>query len=244
MYTSTGPIYLISNNLRKMNRFLIYIVFLFAVISIDAQIDSNNKSFSIPAVVSPNDSSNAKSIEPTKPIENKKSFDGISLPKNTPELTLPKKEFSMLGGEVFGNPGELYEKQVNKNLESTRKLTPEEVEQRNGSTTDQYFGDFKSKAKFVNIVYRDHGYVDGDIIQVRVNDDVVQANVYLTGGYRGFKLDLQPGFNKIDFVALNQGESGPNTAEFQVVDDLGNLVSSNRWNLATGVKATVIVVKE
>jgi hypothetical protein len=72
----------------------------------------------------------------------------------------------------------------------------------------------------------------------------VQARVYLTGGFSGFKLDLKKGFNKIDFLALNQGESGPNTAEFRVVDDLGNLVSANRWNLATGVKATIIIVKE
>ena len=45
-------------------------------------------------------------------------------------------------------------------------------------------------------------------------------------------------FNKIDFVALNQGASGPNTAEVMVFDDNGKLVGSNRWNLATGVKAT------
>ncbi|MDP5157247.1 MAG: hypothetical protein NWQ07_01555 [Flaviramulus sp.] len=79
---------------------------------------------------------------------------------------------------------------------------------------------------------------------MRVNDDIIHARVFLTGGYSGFKLDLKPGFNKIDFVALNQGESGPNTAEFQVIDDNGFIVSHNQWNLATGVKATIIVVKE
>ena len=45
-------------------------------------------------------------------------------------------------------------------------------------------------------------------------------------------------------LALNQGESGPNTAEFQVYDDKGNLVSSKQWNLLTGVKATIVVTKE
>ena len=69
---------------------------------------------------------------------------------------------------------------------------------------DQFLGDFKSKAKFVNVVYRDHGYTDGDIIQVLVNDDIIHSRVYLTNGYKGFKLDLQPGFNKIDFLALIQ----------------------------------------
>ena len=45
-------------------------------------------------------------------------------------------------------------------------------------------------------------------------------------------------------MALNQGESGPNTAEVRVYDDQGNLMMANRWNLATGTKATFIVVKD
>ncbi|PKQ46985.1 hypothetical protein CSW08_00005 [Confluentibacter flavum] len=210
----------------------------------NAQIDSRNNSISIPAVESPKDSSDSKSILPSKPIESPNTFKGLSTPKTTPQFNFPKKEFSMTGGEVFGNPGELYTKQLDKHIESTRLITPEEVEQRNGSRTDQFFGDFKSKSKFVNIAYRDHGAVDGDLIQVRVNDDVVVARVFLTNSFSGLKLDLKPGINKIDFVALNQGESGPNTAEFIVVDDTGNVVSSNQWNLATGVKATIILIKE
>jgi hypothetical protein len=211
-------------------------------ITVNAQIDSDSKkkSVTLPAV---KDTTNTPSPFSTKPKELDDYSSGITSPKITRDLSLPKKEFSMFPQEKFGNPGELYIKQIEKNI-ANLKLTPEEVEQKNGSTTDQYFGDFKSKATFINVVYRDHGYVDGDIIQVRVNDDVIHPRVFLTGGFKGFKLDLKKGFNKIDFVALNQGESGPNTAEFKVVDDLGNLVSHNQWNLATGVKATIIVVKE
>lgn len=227
-----------------MKFYFSFFVFLFLVVSMDAQIDSRNNSISIPAIESPKDSSDSKSLLPSKPIEAQNTNKGLSTPKANTQFNFPKKEFSMTGGEVFGNPGELYTKQLDKHIQSTRLLTPEEVEQRNGSRTDQFFGDFKSKAKFVNIAYRDHGAVDGDLIQVRVNDDVVQARVFLTNNFSGLKLDLKPGINKIDFVALNQGESGPNTAEFIVVDDAGNVVSSNQWNLATGVKATIIVVKE
>ncbi|WP_232731986.1 hypothetical protein [Confluentibacter lentus] len=227
-----------------MKLYFSFFVFLFFVASMDAQIDSRNNSISIPAIESPKDSSDSKSLLPSKPIEAQNTNKGLSTPKTNTQFNFPKKEFSMTGGEVFGNPGELYTKQLDKHLQSTRLLTPEEVEQRNGSRTDQFFGDFKSKSKFVNIAYRDHGAVDGDLIQVRVNDDVVQARVFLTNNFSGLKLDLKPGINKIDFVALNQGESGPNTAEFIVIDDAGNVVSSNQWNLATGVKATIIVVKE
>lgn len=52
------------------------------------------------------------------------------------------------------------------------------------------------------------------------------------------------GFNTIDFQALNQGEVGPNTAELLVLDEEGNILASEYWALATGVKATIILVKE
>ena len=44
-------------------------------------------------------------------------------------------------------------------------------------------------------------------------------------------------------MALNQGSSGPNTAELRVFDDKDQMISSNQWNLATGGTATFIVVK-
>ena len=222
--------------------FSFFILFLFSL-SAFSQIDNQKKSISIPAVESKKDSADTRKILPSKSINSNTSSNPLNAPKVSTNLNLPKKEFSMFPQEKFGNPGELYVKQINKNIEDI-KLSPKEVEQRNGSTTDQFLGDFKSGSKFVNVVYRDHGYTDGDIIQVLVNDDIIHARVYLTGSYKGFNLNLQKGINKIDFLALNQGESGPNTAEFQVVDDEGYLVSHNQWNLATGVKATIIIVKE
>ncbi len=230
------------NYMRLMKPYVLLLFFIGWSIATQAQIDNKKKSISIPAVESKKDSADTSLLTPSKPIENEKTI-GLNLPKATPNLELPKKEFSMFPEEKFGNPGELYTKQINKNIDNL-KLSEKEVALRNGSKVDQYFGDFKSTAKFVNVVYRDHGYVDGDIIQVRLNDDIIHARVFLSGGFKGFKLDLQKGFNKIDFVALNQGESGPNTAEFKVIDDKGIIVSQNQWNLATGVKATVIVVKE
>jgi len=77
-----------------------------------------------------------------------------------------------------------------------------------------------------------------------LNDKEVVPRVLLQERFKTIAIDLQIGFNKIDFVALNQGTSGPNTAEVRVFDDDGKLVGSNRWNLATGVKATYIIVKE
>ena len=55
---------------------------------------------------------------------------------------------------------------------------------------DQYLGDFKTTGRYVNVLYRDHEYVDGDRIRVFVNDDVVQSDITLNGSFRGFDLAL------------------------------------------------------
>ncbi len=229
-----------------MKPYVLCFVSLFFSISIQAQIDTRKKTVAIPAIDAKKDSTDVSPLTPSKPIENNidnNNTFGTNKPKVSPILDMPKKEFSMFSEEEFGNPGELYIKQVNKNLEDV-KLSKKELELRNGSTVDQNFGDFRVKGKSANIVYRDHGYTDGDVIQVRVNDDIIYPRVLLTQGFKGFKLELQPGINKIDFLALNQGESGPNTAEFKVTDEAGNVIAHNQWNLATGVKATIVVVKE
>lgn len=226
-----------------MKLYLFLFFLLMFSLSTFSQIDNKKTSIVIPAIKSDKDSVDTKALLPAKPINDNLNLPPYKTPQVSNNLNFPKKEFSMFPQEEFGNPGELYIKQINKNIADI-KLSPEEIEQRNGSTTDQFLGDFKSGAKFVNVVYRDHGFTDGDVIQVLVNDDIIHPRVFLTGSFKGFKLDLQKGFNKIDFLALNQGESGPNTAEFQVVDDAGNLVSHNQWNLATGVKATIIILKE
>ena len=108
---------------------------------------------------------------------------------------------------------------------------------------DQFLGEIRNDGEYVNIILRDHEYPDGDLIKVEVNEQIVMPAILLTEKAKGFKLDLKNGFNVVDFVALNQGTSGPNTAEIIVYDDQGKLVGTNRWNLATGVKATYIIYK-
>ena len=158
---------------------------------------------------------------------------------NTPQPNTPNKGFEkdiqMGFDEKFIDPGQEY-------LE--RLQTPEAEKNPGDFKVDQYLGDFKSNAKSVRIVFRDHQHPDGDRVQVRLNDIVFYPNILLQESYKKLDVDLKTGFNKIDFVALNQGESGPNTAEVRVYDDQGNLMMANRWNLATGTKATFIVVKD
>ncbi|WP_299681498.1 hypothetical protein [uncultured Dokdonia sp.] len=157
-----------------------------------------------------------------------------------PESGTKKREVRFMEGEEFAKKDytALENKLNNKNnYTKDAGLKPEYY-------NDQHFGDFKSGSKFVRFLYRDHEYVDGDRVSVAVNDTIIHPNIHLAGEFQGFYIDLKTGFNKIDITALNQGTSGPNTAQFVMYDDNRQVISSNIWNLATGVKATVIIVKD
>ena len=136
--------------------------------------------------------------------------------------------------EYYLNPGDTYLKRLNKEKEKNP----------NNYTGDAYLGDVKTISDTANIVCRDFEYVDGDRVSILVNDEVIVQNLTLNSSFRGINLKLKEGFNKIDFIALNQGESGPNTAELRIYDDNDVLLSANQWNLATGAKATLIIVKQ
>jgi hypothetical protein len=109
---------------------------------------------------------------------------------------------------------------------------------------NQYLGSFKTKSFTSTIRYRDAAFVDGDKIRVYLNDKIIEPEVVLEGDFKGFKIALVEGSNKIDFEALNEGFASPNTAEFQVYDDKGIVISADQWNVGTGYKATIILVKE
>jgi len=180
-----------------------------------------------------------------------KSPDGIEFPAiELPRLSNPKDPFyhnnyANLGLEtpqelnISNNDGfaDLITDEAPKYFKKDKAIKEEYYQ-------DQHFGNFVTNAKFVNVLYRDHEYVDGDRIRVFVNGDMVQSNIYLNSSFKGFTLMLDSGINRIEFQALNQGSSGPNTAHFKVFDDNEVLVSSNKWNLTTGGKATVVIVKE
>ncbi len=113
-----------------------------------------------------------------------------------------------------------------------------------GVFTDQYLGDIITNSLYAVIKFRDYGKVDGDIIRLLVNDVVKVNRVSLRGGYAQIKLKLKEGFNKIDFMALNEGIYAPNTAQLKIIDDNEKVLSNNNWALSTGFKATMILIKQ
>ncbi len=109
--------------------------------------------------------------------------------------------------------------------------------------TTSELGTISTKSKKIVIECRDHSLVDGDIISVFVNDVLYRSNIILKNNFFVIDVDLNMGYNKIDFLAKNQGYSGPNTAEFVVYDIHGNLIFKQGWNINTGESATFGVIR-
>ena len=183
----------------------------------------------------------------SNPFSNPNPDNNEPLYKSTSSILDSKKQPSFVIGDKRDNILEPKTAFINPNLDVLDKLNgvgKAVSENFKAIRGNQELGNFKLDSKFVNIRYRDFGEVDGDEIQILVNGRIIQGTVILEGFFKTIEIDLLKGFNKIDFEALNQGTVGPNTAEFQVFDDTGKLVSSNQWNLVTGFKASIMVVKE
>ncbi|WP_111708096.1 hypothetical protein [Lutibacter citreus] len=110
--------------------------------------------------------------------------------------------------------------------------------------SDFSLGTVTSSTKSVKIECRDYSAIDGDRIRIYLNEKIVSDNISLKSNYYVYYIDLEKGYNRIDFQALNQGLSGPNTAELSVYDANGNLISSKEWNLTTGQTATFGVIQQ
>ena len=213
---------------------------MFLTLSIQAQIDNKKKSIAIPAVESKKDSADVSPLTPSKPIESDNTI-GMNRPKVTPSLDLPTKEFSMFPKEEFGNPGELYTGQLKKQENSIKQ---EQGLGTKGSKIDLFFGDHRTKSKNIQVMYRDYGLEDGDYVRVSVNDEIIEYRVGLTNVFKGFKIELKMGINKIEFLALNEGYALPNTAHFRIVDEQKKLIATDLWALSTDVKGIINIIRE
>jgi hypothetical protein len=224
-------------NIAMKKNVLFYLVFVCSSISIHAQFDKN-KTFK------PLKIENKTALETDTPsafpaMQFEESID-IKKPDFLKKASLFDKkttEKSVLEvSNDFQNPGDEIRDKLN------HKKSDKVID--DSFKSNQFLGKFDSNAKYIKIVCRDHEYPDGDRVRILINDRVVVPEILLEAASKEYYLDLGVGFNKIEFEALNQGTSGPNTAAFRVYDDKGNMITSNEWNLTTGVKAIVVIVKE
>lgn len=230
-----------------MKVFFFNLFVLFVVINCIAQPETGKKSKSFPILEMPKAETIVK-----KPVSN--PFLNPNIINQEPLFTSNNNPFSekkrpnFVIGKINApslSKTNTYENPNSDVLDKLNGLTPKEVSENFKEVRgNQDLGKFNSSSKFVNIKYRDFGEVDGDNIRVSVNGVVVASSIFLNHDFQGLEIFLQKGFNMIEFEALNQGTSGPNTAEFQVYDDNKKLISANQWNLATGFKASIMVVKD
>ena len=212
-----------------MERLYFFVILIFFSGVSMAQIDrSTGGGIGIPAVESP---------MPTPEKNNLFSRDGLLMPDEKP-LGFPKEEEKKPMNMTTDNGLMTY------TLDNfTPKAFTKDKEAKDEFGSDQYLGDYLTKGDFVELYCRDHEFVDGDKVNIYLNGMLVQRSVSLVGGYKPILITLKPGFNTIEFEALNQGTSGPNTAELVLFDDKGQSLAHKEWNLLTGAKARIVVVK-
>ena len=223
--------------MKIFRRILILFCLLTFSVSFSQVTDKENKTIRIPA----EPSETKKDSLPTKikvaPKPEKKENKASNESENKKKFIVKKsdKPFSMIEEDGLKSPAEIYEKRWTKDLEKGGVVK---------TMSDQFLGEHRVDTKFVNIICRDHEYPDGDRVRIYINGIIIQQNLLLKSSYRRVEVDLIQGKNTIEIEALNQGDSGPNTAEFIVYDDQGKQISSKEWNLLTGVKAIIVFNNE
>ena len=208
--------------------------FIIATITCQAQFDTNKKVLNIAPVTNNTgqvSSTSSSSIKYPSIFDKKdKLLESISLLKKKDE-----EQKSVMEKENFQNPSKEYTDKMNK------KGDGQILEK---YKSDSFLGQFKTGTKIVSIACRDHEAPDGDVVRIWLNDKVVVNAILLDVDFKEIYLDLEEGINKIEIEALNQGESGPNTAQFVIYDQKKGMITTNKWNLTTGVKAKLVILKE
>jgi len=237
-----------------MKQILFFILF-FTAVTVSAQTEFSTKFKSIPA---PKFGAKPKKL-PTPEVKDPQAdnldmpaiktpnvFDNTSItPKSKFQIGEQKSTFSMSTENDFANPGDRYVPKMEKDID--KALKAEGLREGRGELVKKNIslGDFKTKSNYFIVKFRDFGAIDGDLVKVSANEKVISSQIFLDSNFKQVKITLENGFNKLDFEALNIGTLGGNTAEIQVYDDQGTLVTNDYWNnLAAGFRASIIVTKE
>ena len=241
-----------------MKNFLFFIFMISISSNAFGQFDSNIKFKSIPPAN-------------TKP----KSKKELPPPSNLPKLVLPKivapnvlKETNIFGTKLkpnsafeFGTAennfsmtlknkfehkmGDVYVTNMTKDLNKTMIREGLKEDTSFLDRKDRDLGEFKTKSDFLFISYRDYIQIDGDLINIYVNDKLFRSQLYLYSQMSQVKIPLVAGINKVELVVASTGTSGGNTAEVHAIDDTNTSITDEYWNnLALGTKIKLLVVKE
>jgi len=211
--------------------FLFFILFSFKGIS---QFVLPKKTISIAPVSTPKGAdspTSSKSISYPSIFDKKdKLGESVSLLKKKPE-----EEKSIFEKEQFASPAKEYTDKMNKQVTD-------------GKIYDYYKKDYllatyKCSTTIAKFTLKDFGEPDGDVVRIWLNDEIVINAITLENGYREIQLNLRNGQNLLVIEALNEGMVSPNTAQFSIFNDKGEMIGNNLSGLLTNVKATIIINK-
>jgi hypothetical protein len=211
--------------------FLFFILFSFKGFS---QFELPKKTITIAPVSNPKgaDSPTSSKFISYPSIFDKKDKLGesVSLLKKKPE-----EEKSIFEKEQFASPAKEYTDKMNKQVTD-------------GKIYDYYKKDYllatyKCSTTIAKFALKDFGEPDGDVVRIWLNDEIVINAITLENGYREIQLNLRNGQNLLVIEALNEGIVSPNTAQFSIFNDKGEIIGNNLSGLLTNVKATIIINK-
>jgi hypothetical protein len=211
--------------------FLFFILFPFKGFS---QFELPKKTITIAPVSNPKGAdspTSSKSISYPSIFDKKdKLGENVSLLKKKPE-----EEKSIFEKEQFASPAKEYTDKMNKQITD-------------GKIYDYYKKDYllatyKCSTTIAKFALKDFGEPDGDVVRIWLNDEIVINAITLENGYREIQLNLRNGQNLLVIEALNEGMVSPNTAQFSIFNDKGEIIGNNLSGLLTNVKATIIINK-
>jgi hypothetical protein len=209
--------------------FLLFTVF-FSVMQTFAQFDTGKNPVNIPPASVPKMPTITPEKKPSlwdiKPKE-----ESVANPWNKPA----EREFG--SKEEFLNPADRYTKKMNNSLKG------EGNGDYNIFRRNQYFGDFKTDSESIQVAVRDPQAIDGDYIKITQDGKVIYESIFLDASFKTLEIPLHQGFNRIEFIALNEGQSFPNTGAF-LIKDKGQAIYQEEWNLSTGFNASFLIIRE
>jgi hypothetical protein len=226
-----------------MTKLIFFIVALFSTSIFYGQFDSSNKKIKIGIV---QDKKSNKSADlpinknPTPPviefessILNKKDDNLYKSISNVPKVgeNLEKKQYEVK------SVTDLYTEKLQSKL-AQEGITREIV------NSDVFLGDYNIYTKELNVSARDYSAIDGDMVRIWINGEIVTKTIDLDSNYKTHNYILKEGLNIIQIEALNIGLSFPNTGQFSFVDGNGKKITEQFWGLNQGFRAIIKVYKK
>ncbi len=227
--------------------------------TIHSQIDRSQKQVTIDFGALPEVNEPDVEVEP-EPYEVKNKNFNFSIP----ELQLPESPTLLSPNANSG-----FNFKSNLNTEFFGKEQPKEIDFKNKNEPPRYlsdnerilqyieggefvphfpnfdFGNFETSSDVIFLSFSDDGFIlDGDAIRILINDKVLVNRIELSRHVELYKIKLEPGFNKIEVEAVDEGASKPMTMFLSVLDGNYKSLREKSYPLSIGSKSRIVIVKK